>query len=68
MWPFKATAMSGIATCDGEHHHWSAWKHYSQPMKYMHLKTGHTLNYEELRQFRTCIICGFLEDKKVKDE
>jgi len=72
MWPFKpkaqATAMSGIAECDGKHHVWGRWELYTLHGTAYNILFPKGAPYTETIQRRQCIICGFTEEQKVKGE
>ena len=64
MWPWKKTesvAMSGIATCDSKHHHFSVWEDIVVDYTVFKRWMSEPVTLRTNAQKRTCLVCHYTE-------
>ena len=73
MWPFtksnkaETVAMSGVATCNGKNHHWSAWKDITVERTVYRPWLPGGATFLVTVQERRCIICNYADRREVQD-
>jgi len=76
MWPFRkdSTAIgdalisdctSGVLTCDGKHHVWSAWRDIVLSGVAWKPGMGEPIEYFKNAQERHCIVCNYKERREL---
>jgi len=71
MWPFTkvktyALSMSGVLTCDGKHHSFTAWKDVILTRTIYQPWMNDPLSFPCDAQERTCVICHYKERRLTK--